>query len=40
MDAMVAAVARDAAPTTVLTADVDDLRMLCEGADVTVLPAV
>ncbi|GAB3160546.1 hypothetical protein GCM10027059_08800 [Myceligenerans halotolerans] len=39
VDAIVAAVAREAAPTAVLTADVDDLSLLCDGADVTVLPA-
>jgi predicted nucleic acid-binding protein len=37
VDAMVAAVARQMNPSAVLTADVDDLKLLCEGADVEVI---
>ena len=36
VDAMVAAVARQFAPSVVLTCDVEDLKLLCEGANVVV----
>jgi predicted nucleic acid-binding protein len=37
VDAIVAALARQHAPSLVLTCDVDDLTMLCDGADVRVV---
>jgi predicted nucleic acid-binding protein len=39
VDAVVAAVAIDVAPSAVLTSDVEDLRLLTAGYDVKVLPA-
>ena len=40
VDAVVAAIAIGVAPSVVLTADVDDMKLLTQGHDVRVLPAV
>ncbi|MDR1295564.1 MAG: hypothetical protein LBK59_11565 [Bifidobacteriaceae bacterium] len=38
VDAVIAQIARDLAPSTVITADVPDLTLLTAGADVVVVP--